>query len=301
MTDTIIAAPVSIIPADRFSGIAAYDTIRQEARGAPRSGIGEVANYGRGRQGLIPLWVGEGDLPTPGFIVEAANKALADGETFYTWQRGLPELRTTIADYMTRVYGPLFGKPYDPERFTVTIGGMHALQVAMRMIAGIGDEVLVPSPAWTNFMGVIAVGGATPVPVPMTLDPAKAKGGWYLDMERLADAVTPRTRWIVADEIYGRFVYDGAARAPSFHDIMDEDDRIMFVQTCSKNWAMTGWRIGWLECNAAFGSTVESLLQYSSSGVASFIQRAAIVALEQGEDFIAHQIDKAERARDVLC
>ncbi len=321
------------MPADRFSGIAAYDTIRQEARGAPRSGIGEVANYGRGRQGLIPLWVGEGDLPTPGFIVEAANKALADGETFYTWQRGLPELRTTIADYMTRVYGPLFGKPYDPERFTVTIGGMHALQVAMRMIAGIGDEVLVPSPAWTNFMGVIAVGGATPVPVPMTLDPAKAKGGWYLDMERLAGAVTPRTRcivvnspsnptgwtatleelqtildlarkhglWIVADEIYGRFVYDGAARAPSFHDIMDEDDRIMFVQTCSKNWAMTGWRIGWLECNAAFGSTVESLLQYSSSGVASFIQRAAIVALEQGEDFIAHQIDKAERSRDILC
>src|SRR3954465_4357740 len=119
MTDTIIAAPVSIIPADRFSGIAAYHTIREEARGAPRSGIGEVANYGRGRPGLIPLWVGEGDLPTPGFIAEAARRSLAAGETFYTWQRGIPELREALARYIARLYG----RPSDPERFFVTIGG----------------------------------------------------------------------------------------------------------------------------------------------------------------------------------
>src|SRR5687767_1009579 len=79
--------------------------IRPEARSAPESGIVEVVNHGRLKQGLIPLWVGEGDLPTPDFIIRAAEKSLADGETFYTWQRGVPELREAIAQYHTALYG----------------------------------------------------------------------------------------------------------------------------------------------------------------------------------------------------
>ncbi|MGA2795434.1 MAG: aminotransferase class I/II-fold pyridoxal phosphate-dependent enzyme, partial [Roseiarcus sp.] len=95
------------------------------------SGIVEVFNYGRGRQGLIPLWVGEGDLTTPDFIAEAARLSLARGETFYTHQRGIPELREAIARYMTRVYGIApGGGAFQPEQFFVTIGGMHALQIA---------------------------------------------------------------------------------------------------------------------------------------------------------------------------
>src|SRR5690349_11070661 len=101
-------------------------TLRHEAREAPESVIVEVFNYGRHRKGLIPLWVGEGDLPTPEFISEAATKSLRDGETFYTYQRGLPELRIALAAYHQRVYG----KTFDPERFYVTVGGMHAIQLA---------------------------------------------------------------------------------------------------------------------------------------------------------------------------
>src|SRR5437773_12496112 len=90
--------------------------LRREAREAPESGIVEVFNYGRSRPGLIPLWAGEGDLPTPPFIYEAAVKSLAAGETFYTYQRGLPEVRAALARYHARTYGRDFG----PERFCLT-------------------------------------------------------------------------------------------------------------------------------------------------------------------------------------
>ncbi|WP_342359950.1 pyridoxal phosphate-dependent aminotransferase [Terrarubrum flagellatum] len=300
------------------------ESLRAEAREAPPSGIVEVRDYGWGREGLIPLWVGEGDLPTPSFISETATRALAAGETFYTYQRGIPELRQALADYHTRVYGGSFS----PERFFVTGGGMQAVQIALRMVAGAGDEVLLPTPAWPNFRAAMELNGAKAVPVKMELKDR----AWTLDLDRLAAAVTPRTRalfinspanptgwtatrdelaqilalarkhglWIIADEIYGRFVFDGSARAPSFHDVMAEDDRIIFVQTFSKNWAMTGWRIGWLETSPKLGAVVENLIQYSTSGVATFMQRAAITALERGESFLEHQIARARTNRDLL-
>ena len=304
------------------------DAIRPAMRDVAPSGIVEVFNYGRGRQGLIPLWVGEGDLPTPPFISEAAKASLDRGETFYTAQRGVPELRAAIAAYMTRVYGARpGGGAFSPENFFVTIGGMHAIEIATRLIAGPGDEALIPSPAWPNFVGALEISGARAVPVP--LDRA---GRWSLDPEKLAHAVTPATRliflnspanptgfvatreeiaetlaiarrhglWIIADEIYGRITYDGA-RAPSFHDVMAPDDKIMFVQTLSKNWAMTGFRVGWLEAPAALGEVIENLIQFTTSGVPVFTQRAAIAALEEGEAFLAWQIERCRRARDTLC
>jgi aspartate/methionine/tyrosine aminotransferase len=297
-------------------------------RAVEESGIVEVFNYGRDRQGLIPLWVGEGDLVTPDFIAEAAEASLARGETFYTNQRGVPQLRQTIARYMTRVYGAApDGDAFSPEQFFVTIGGMHALEIAMRLVAGVGEEVIVPSPAWPNFQGAIALAGARTIFAPMI-----AGAQWRLDVERIANAIGPATRaivlnspanptgfaatieelialrdlarkhglWIVADEIYGRLVYD-SARAPSFHDVMAPDDQILFVQTLSKNWAMTGWRIGWLEAPPALGPVIENLVQYSTSGVPVFIQRAAEAAIENGEDFLAAQIAGMKQCRDILC
>ncbi len=302
--------------------------IRPDMREVTPSGIVEVFNYGRGRQGLIPLWVGEGDLPTPAFISETAKASLDRGETFYTAQAGIPDLRQAIAGYMARVYGAApGGVAFSPERFFVTIGGMHAIEIATRLIAGPGDETLIPSPAWPNFVGAVETSGARAAPV--LLD---RKGRWSLDPERLAAAVTTATRaiffnspanptgfvatrdeiaatldiarrndlWIVADEIYGRMTYDGR-RAPSFHDVMAEDDKILFVQTLSKNWAMTGFRIGWLEAPPALGPAIENLVQFTSSGVPVFTQRAAVAALTEGEAFLAGQIERCRRSRDILC
>ncbi len=305
---------------------AAYlEQVRAHILALPESGIVEVMNYGRDRPGMIPLWAGEGDVPTPPFICEAAATALHAGETFYTWQRGLPELRAAIAGYMSRVYGVA----EDPERYFVTGSGMQSILIAFAMALAAGDEVLIPSPSWPNAAAAAQKTGAVPVAVPFRY----GADGFRLDMERFEAAVTPRTRaifmntpanptgfvatraelegvlalarrhglWIIADEIYGRFYYADAPRAPSFHDIMTPDDHVVFVQTFSKNWAMTGWRIGWIEADPRLGQVVENLIQYSTSGVAAFMQRGAIAALEQGEPFVAEQIARARAGRDIVA
>ncbi|WAC27567.1 pyridoxal phosphate-dependent aminotransferase [Ancylobacter sp. SL191] len=302
------------------------DHIRPQALALPESGIVEVMNYGRRREGLIPLWAGEGDLPTPSFISEAATRALAAGETFYTWQRGIPELRAAIAAYMTRVYGV----PEDLERYHVTGSGMQAIQIALALTLSAGEEILIPSPSWPNAAAAAEVIGARPIAVPLSFDPAR---GFWLDLDQLEDAITPRTRvifinspanptgfvaptetlrgvldiarrhglWIIADEIYGRFYFEEGGLAPSFHEVMDPEDRILFVQTFSKNWAMTGWRLGWIEAHPSLGQVLENLIQYSTSGVAAFMQRAGVTALERGESFLTHQIERARRGRDIVA
>lgn len=304
------------------------DTLRPTAAKLPESLIVRVFNHGRYVDGLIPLWAGEGDIPTPAFIYEAASKALARGETFYMPNRGIPELRNAIAAYHQR----LFGQKFSSDEFFVTIGGMQAIQLAVQTIAGAGDEVLVPTPAWPNFRGALEVNGAKAVDVPMSF----GRDGWTLDLDALFRAVTPKTRaivinspsnptgwtateaelravlefararglWIIADEIYMRFTYgaDGepAGLAPSFQTLRTPTDRILFAQTFSKNWAMTGWRLGWLQAPAELGQVIENLVQYNSSGVAPFVQRAGVVALEDGEPFAREQIARAAEGRRIV-
>ncbi|WP_018263128.1 pyridoxal phosphate-dependent aminotransferase [Methylobacterium sp. WSM2598] len=301
------------------------------AAGVLPSGIGELIAYGADREGLIPLWVGEGDRPTPAFIGEAAARAIRDGHTFYTRMLGIPPLREAIADDVAAVYGG----PAEPERIFVTVGGMQAFQVALAIAAAPGDEVVIPTPTWPNFFGAIAAHGARRVMVPMQFDPAS---GWALDVERLAAAVTPATRaivlnspanptgwtasrddlravlaiarrhglWIIADEIYGRFSFDPAhaalGRAPSFRDVWEPEDRdrLLFVQNFSKNWAMTGWRIGWLEGPVALGRIVDGLVLYGTSGVATFLQHAAVAAIREGGALVAGQIAQAREGRRIL-
>ncbi|MCZ4090395.1 pyridoxal phosphate-dependent aminotransferase [Sinorhizobium psoraleae] len=291
---------------------------------APESGIVEVVNYARGREGVIPLWVGEGDLATPDFISRAAAEALVAGETFYTWQRGIPPLREALARYYQR----RFQKALSPDNFYVTGSGMQAIKLAIEAVTSPGDEMVLLTPAWPNFAAAAEISGARPVSVPLRFE----HGKWQLDMNRLEAAVGEKTRalfintpsnptgwtatpddlrailtlarkhglWIIADEIYALYYYAGA-RAPSFLDIMDDDDRILFVNSFSKNWSMTGWRVGWIVAPAAMGQVLENLIQYSTSGVAQFMQRGAVAALDQGDAFVDENIAKAARSRDLLC
>lgn len=300
------------------------NTLRAEARLAPESGIVAAMNHGRLKPGLIPLWAGEGERPTPAFIREAGMAALAAGETFYTWQRGIPELREALARYHNRH----FGRVFDPSQFLVTGSGMQSIQLALQAIAGAGDEVVYLSPAWPNFAAAAGIAGVRPVPVSLDF----GENGWSLDIDKLRSRTNGNTRaifvntpsnptgwsadretlaailafarrkglWIIADEIYSLFHYEGG-RAPSFLDLMDADDRILFVNSFSKNWSMTGWRMGWLLVHPSLQQVFENLIQYSTSGVAQFMQKAGVAALDHGDPYIAEQVASARKARDIAC
>ena len=291
---------------------------------APESGIVEVVNYARGRDGLIPLWVGEGDLPTPDFISRAAQQSLGNGETFYTWQRGIPPLREALSRYYQRH----FDKTLSPENFYVTGSGMQAIKLAVEAVASPGDDIVFLSPAWPNFAASTELSGVRAIPVPLNF----IGGKWQLDLEDFERAITSKTRalfinspsnptgwtathddltaildlarrhglWIVADEIYARYYYLGE-RAPSFLDIMEEGERLLFVNSFSKNWSMTGWRAGWIVAPPEIGQVLENLIQYSTSGVAQFIQAGAVAALDEGDAFVGENIAKAARSRDLFC
>ncbi|RFB98635.1 aspartate aminotransferase [Rhizobium leguminosarum bv. trifolii] len=299
-------------------------SLSPRAMAAPESGIVEVVNYARGRQGLLPLWVGEGDLPTPDFISRAAMDALASGETFYTWQRGIPELRQALSDY----YHRHFGIRLPVEHFYVTGSGMQAIQLCVQALTAPGDEFVYLTPAWPNIAAALEIAGACSVGVELQFEGGK----WAVDLNRVEAAITPKTRgifvntpsnptgwtatkkdladilalarrhdlWIMADEIYALYYFAGG-RAPSFLDVMEPDDKIVFVNSFSKNWSMTGWRVGWVVAPPEMGQVLENLIQYSTSGVAQFMQKGAVAALNQGDDFVAANIAKAARSRDILC
>ena len=301
------------------------NSLSPRALSAPESGIVEILNYARDRDDLLPLWVGEGDLPTPDFITRAASEALLGGETFYTWQRGIPELRQALSRY----YARHFAVDLPSEHFYVTGSGMQAIALCVQALTEPGDEMIYLSPAWPNIVSAIELAGAGARCLPLDF----RDGAWRLDLDRLADAITPKTKalfintpsnptgwtatradleailalarkhdiWILADEIYALYYFGGAPRAPSFLDVMQPGDKVIFANSFSKNWSMTGWRVGWIVAPPELGQVLENLIQYSTSGVAQFMQRGAVVALDEGDGFVRENIERARASRDILC
>jgi aspartate/methionine/tyrosine aminotransferase len=298
-------------------------SLTSQAQAEPESGIVRAAMYGFTKPGIIPFWSGEGNLPTPEPFSRAATESLLKGETFYTFQGGIPDLREALARYHTRH----FGCSFEAANFLVTGGGMQAIQTAIQIIAGEGDEIIIPTPAWPNYAGPLRIQGSKPVEVPMGF----ANGKWALDLDQLFDAITPHTKaiclnspsnplgwvatkaeliairdaarkagiWIIGDEVYSKFYYEGP-RAPSFLDVCDTEEQLILCNTFSKNWAMTGWRVGWLQAPKALANTIERVIQYNTSGTAVFLQRGCVTALDDGDDFIALQVAKARTNRDAV-
>ena len=145
------------------SKAALLETLRPSVAAERPSGIVDTFIYASGKPDVIPLWVGQGHLPTPDFICDAAIASLKAGETFYTWQRGIPELRAALARY----HGRLYRRAFDPENIFVCQGGMQALQLALQALLEPGDEVIVPVPAWANHPASLRLLGVRPVEVPL--------------------------------------------------------------------------------------------------------------------------------------
>ncbi|HUA52826.1 MAG TPA: pyridoxal phosphate-dependent aminotransferase [Candidatus Sulfotelmatobacter sp.] len=285
--------------------------LRPDIAALPGSRIAAIADYGRDRAGLIPLWFGESDLPTPRFIQEAATAAMAAGHMRYTAKRGVPELRQTLADYLTALYG----RAIDMERIQVTASGMSAIMVALQCLVEPGRSVVAVSPVWPNANAATRVLGGTVREVALdaaasgerTLDLDRLFGaidattvalfvnspgnptGWVLDpatMTTILDECRRRGVWIIADEVYGRIAFD-ADVAPSFLECAEPDDRLIVINSFSKAWCMTGWRLGWLTVPPALLPYLEKINEFNTSGAADFTQRAGVVALRDGEAFVA--------------
>lgn len=288
------------------------------------SKIAEVAMGYLDRPGLIPLWFGESDLTTPDFINQAAAEALARGETFYTHKRGIPELREALASYMSGLYA----RTISSDRVSVTSSGMNAIMITFQILVDAGEEVIIISPVWPNAALVVETLGGTPKFV--TLD-RREDGGFSFDVEKVRAAIGPKTRaifvaspgnptgwtmsteeqkqlldlaretgvWIVSDEVYARMVYDRKA-APSFLEIVEEDDPLIVVNSFSKSWAMTGWRLGWLTHPPMIDPAFDKLVEYNTSGAPTFLQYAGVTAIKDGEPFVASMLDRCRKGRDIV-
>jgi len=289
----------------------------------PASKIREVANAGLGRADVMAFWFGESDEVTPEAVRRAAADSLMQGETFYSHNLGLPELRQAIAAYSSALHGPI-----GAERIAVTSSGVTALMLAMQMLVGAGDEVVAVVPVWPNLTAqpVILGGHVTRV----ALRPRA--GAWCLDMDELIAAVTPRTRvllvnapnnptgwtlssaeqqtlldhcrrtgtWIVADEVYERIYFGEQAAAPSLLDIATPQDRLIVAHSFSKSFLMTGWRLGWLVLPQGHVEAAGTLLEYNSSCAPVFVQRGGLAALAGAEDSVPGLVARLRGCRDRL-
>ena len=287
------------------------------------SPIIEVWRMGFSTPGVIGLWAGEPDVPTPRFICDAATKALNEGHTFYSENRGIAPLRAALADYLKRV----FGVSVDDARIAMTSSGMNAVQLVAQATVEPGDNAVVITPSWPNIMRAMQISGALIREVPLTA----GADGWSLDMETLLSACDAKTKliyfaspgnptgWeitraqaerllafarerniaVLSDEVYHRIVYDRPA-AFSMLEIAGPDDPLFVVNSFSKAWAMTGWRMGWLIYPAGATSAFEKPIQFNSSGGQAFLQYGAVAALRDGEPFVKEFVARCARGRDLV-
>ena len=299
------------------------------ARGAVRalvaSQIREVANAGLGDPDILAFWFGEPDEVTPAYIRDAAVASLARGETFYTLNFGIAELREAIASYLSRLH-----RAIPADNIAVTASGMSALMLSVEALIDPGDRVVCVTPLWPNLTEIPKVLGAEVIRFSLDFDDA----GWRLDVDRLLATLTPGTRavminspnnptgwaldrgsrdailahcrrhgiWIIADDVYERLYYEGneGGSAPSFLDVADAGDRVVSTNSFSKAWLMTGWRLGWIAAPAELMQDLGKLIEYNTSCSPVFVQRAGVVAIRDGELTVRHTLHRFRAARDFL-
>jgi len=295
---------------------------RETVENLVNSLIREVGNAGMGLDDVVALWYGEPDAPTPDFICQAATVSLNQGDTFYTENFGIAELRQALGDYMSALYQ----RPIDSERVAVTASGMSATNLMQQVLTNPGDNVVVTAPVWPNLIETVRIMGGEPRFAWLQF----GNQGWSLDLEQMFDMVDGRTRamlinspsnptgwvmshdemrevldfcrardiWILSDEVYARMYFKGRA-APSFLEVAEPDDKLVVVNSFSKSWCMTGWRLGWLTAPSSLMPTLEKMIEFHYSCPAHFSQVAGVTAVRDGEGFVTETVARYKQARDL--
>ena len=303
--------------------------IRPAIEALEPNGIGLVAMMGLGEPDLIPLWFGETDLVTPSFIREAAKQALDDGRTFYAQSRGIPQLREAIRGFHKRTVGV----DVAAERISLPGAATLAVVTALQILCDTGDNVVIVSPIWPSIFQAAQMVGAETRFVRLDDDWQASPPRWTLDLDKVFAACDARTKaifinspgnptgWImpraqqqavldfararglavISDEVYGTLTFDGSAHAPSFLEIATGDDNLFVINSFSKAWAMTGWRIGWLVHPARLEKQLGVITIANNTGPTTFAQYGALAALSpQGDAFREEMRERCRVGREVV-
>jgi aspartate aminotransferase len=285
----------------------------------------EVLNKARAleRQGrnIIHLEIGEPDFDTPSNVVEAAVDALHKGWTHYGPSAGLPDLRQTIADYVSRTRGVRV----TPEEVVVVPGGKPIIFFTILSLIDEGDEVIYPNPGFPIYESMILYVGGKAVPIQLregrdfSLDvnelaalitdrtkliilnsPHNPTGGVMprKDVERVAEVIGDRNILVLSDEIYSRLLFDGEHF--SIMSVPGMQERTLLLDGFSKTYAMTGWRMGYGVMRADLATHITRLMTNSNSCTASFTQMAGIEALRGDQSSVDHMCAEFKRRRDVF-
>jgi aspartate aminotransferase len=305
-------------------------SVASSALRVEHSRIRELAELAMTMDGVFKLYFGESNIPTPDYIKRAAQKAMADGFTYYTENAGLPSTRQALARY----YSETHGVELDPgSEIVVTASGVQALNVAIRCMLDPGDEAIVLTPAWPNGSANVQMSNAVVKQIAHVLDGAR----YTIDFDALEAAVTSRTRmllytspsnplgwvvnheeqyrllefarkhgrWLMADEVYERLYYPAggvksrtAPAAPTILKLATRDDAVVVIQSFSKAYCMTGWRVGWLVARKDLTARATILNEFIVSHAPSFGQRAGETALLWGESAVAEMLARLRENRD---
>ena len=284
------------------------ENLNKEILSFNETAIMKIANFGRKYQlesgnYIYPAWFGEGDTPTSSLINDKTIEALNQGKTFYTYQNGIPQLRLEISKYMNEV----FNINTKPEHHSVVTGGMMGLRLICDLIISDGDEVTMVGPVWPNIRSSVLLRKGNIKEIPLKLVDSE----WNLDFEQLLKSITDKTKmvfvnspgnptgwvmskkqqenllnhvremgcWLISDEVYHQIMFNDDV-SPSFLQLSKPSDRLIVINSASKSFNMTGWRVGWLTHPEELGAHIAKLVQITTTGVPEFLQNGLISALK---------------------
>ena len=288
----------------------------------PASVIRQVFRRAAEFEGVASLTVGEPDFDTPSHIVEAAVDSLRAGDTRYTPNAGIPELRDAVA----HLYSQQWGRELKRENVVVTVGGQEGMFLSLRTSVDPGDDVLVTDPSYANYQGQIHLMGARAVDVPLTED-----NGFTITADQVEAALTPRTKAlilnspanpqgavvpeqelvriaqlarehsfiVVSDEVYEQIVYDDL-RHVSIAQAVPDFEHFLMVGSLSKSYAMTGWRVGYIVGPAHLLAATTHMKEGVTSCSPAFVQKAAVAALTGPQDALDAMVASYRSRRDLI-
>ena len=289
----------------------------------PQSGIRRMFDLAKGRPGVVSFVLGEPDFVTPRHIIESAKAKLDEGRTHYTDNAGILPLREAVSESLER----LDRVKYDPtDEIQVTVGGMQGVYLAMLVLLNPGDEVLIADPSYTNYVGQVEMNYGKAVPVPVYQE-----DGFNFTEKALREKLTPKTKaillnspcnptggvagldtlkmvadfacendlYVVYDAVYKRLIYDGAEYV-NVASLPGMRGRTIYVDSFSKTYAMTGWRLGYMAGPSEIISLIPKLQENVASCLPEFIQWAGIEALRNGDGDVERMNAEYAKRRDLL-